>query len=219
MTLESTITCLNDVLANIAIVAAGLVTAYLWASPDRPPRREVWRAARKDQFVAHLHEGCQVWASGGRHRLPARPAGRGRPAGSRPGASVHQGMEDGHAVRGAAWRVIETGTSGAGRSPARTAQRLLGTRAEAQGQHHTNALKEVIVLKQALACRAGISPISADRLPRRVRAKSRRWRKQTSGHTSMKVEANPCGSRYILIPKHHQRPHPVVRERLTIKPC
>jgi Co/Zn/Cd efflux system component len=55
----------NDVLANIAIIAAGLVTAYLWASawPDlivglaiaamnTDAAREVWEAAREEHRVA-----------------------------------------------------------------------------------------------------------------------------------------------------------------------
>jgi Co/Zn/Cd efflux system component len=55
----------NDVLANIAIIAAGLVTAYLWASawPDlivglaiaamnADAAREVWEAARDEHRVA-----------------------------------------------------------------------------------------------------------------------------------------------------------------------
>jgi Co/Zn/Cd efflux system component len=55
----------NDVLANIAIIAAGLVTAYLWASawPDlivglaiaamnADAAREVWEAAREEHRVA-----------------------------------------------------------------------------------------------------------------------------------------------------------------------
>jgi Co/Zn/Cd efflux system component len=55
----------NDVLANIAIIAAGVVTAYLWASawPDlivglaiaamnTDAAREVWEAAREEHRVA-----------------------------------------------------------------------------------------------------------------------------------------------------------------------
>jgi Co/Zn/Cd efflux system component len=55
----------NDVLANIAIIVAGLVTAYLWASawPDlivglaiaamnADAAREVWEAAREEHRVA-----------------------------------------------------------------------------------------------------------------------------------------------------------------------
>jgi Co/Zn/Cd efflux system component len=55
----------NDVLANIAIIAAGLATAYLWASawPDlivglaiaamnADAAREVWEAAREEHRVA-----------------------------------------------------------------------------------------------------------------------------------------------------------------------
>lgn len=55
----------NDVLANIAIIAAGLVTAYLWASawPDlivglgiavmnADAAREVWEAAREEHRAA-----------------------------------------------------------------------------------------------------------------------------------------------------------------------
>jgi Co/Zn/Cd efflux system component len=55
----------NDVLANIAIIAAGLVTAYLWPSawPDlivglgiaamnADAAREVWMAAREEHQAA-----------------------------------------------------------------------------------------------------------------------------------------------------------------------
>jgi Co/Zn/Cd efflux system component len=65
LTRAASLSARNDVLANIAIIAAGVVTAYLWASawPDlivglaiaamnTDAAREVWEAAREEHRVA-----------------------------------------------------------------------------------------------------------------------------------------------------------------------
>jgi Co/Zn/Cd efflux system component len=65
----------NDALANVAIIAAGLVTAFLWrlAWPDliiglaialmnADAAREVWEAAREEHRTANPPEGAAIAA-------------------------------------------------------------------------------------------------------------------------------------------------------------